>query len=407
MVEQVLAHRPLGHDFYAEAFQQAPRPDARALQDRRRVDRASRQDHLAPRPYRFALAAYLYADAFGMGAIAFEGERVDHGIADDRQVGAVARRFEVTVIDRNAQALSAVDRVGRHAGSLRRVVVVAPAVAQRHRRFHQSAVDVAPLLDGRAIDRDRAALAVIRRIAEIDIAFQPAEVRQDLLPAPALGAVGDPVFEVLWNAADGDLAVDGRAAADRAPAPQQLGLLPFRPAGQKLGPAIVVVGDGAQRIGDPQMLRRVDGAEVVAGLEQQDAQRGVLAQPCRQDGAGRAAADDDEVVIVLHCSSSLARFAVKSNALKLRSLPWPPTSWKSMPRDYGRAWSGRRRSGAFARSACAGWPCRPRTRRCAISSSIGQRRQAAASRSIASATSSPAAPAAIPPCRRWRSAVIS
>src|SRR5918994_6153635 len=311
MVEQVLAHRPLGHDFYAEAFQQAPRPDARTLQDRRRVDRASRQDDLAPRPYRFALAAYLYADAVGMRAIAFEAERVDHGIADDRQVGAVARRLEVSVVDRDAQALGVVDRVGRHAGSLRRVVVVAPAVAQRHRRFHQGAVDVAPLRDGRAIDRDRAALAVIGRVTEIDIAFQPAEVGQDLRPAPALGAVADPVFEILGNAADGDLAVDGRAAADRAPAPQQLGFLPFRPAGQEPGPAIIVVGDGAQRIGDAQVLRRVDGAKVAAGFEQQDAQRGVLAQPCRQDRTGRAATDDDEVVFVLHCPSSLARFPAK------------------------------------------------------------------------------------------------
>ena len=152
MVEQMLADRPLGHDFDAEAFKQAARPDAGALQDRRRMDRAGRQDHLAPRPHRFALAAHLHAHAVGMRAIAFEGQRVDHRVADDREVGAVARRFEVSVVDRDAQALAAVDRVGRHAGPLRRVVVVAPAVAQRHRRLHQGAVDMAPLLD-RARDR--------------------------------------------------------------------------------------------------------------------------------------------------------------------------------------------------------------------------------------------------------------
>ena len=91
------------------------------------------------------------------GAIALECQAVD----DRRcptigEVGPAARRLEIAVVGRDAQARAAVDGVGRDAGAFRRVVVGAPAIAEGETRLHHRAVDMAPCLDRRAIDRDRA-----------------------------------------------------------------------------------------------------------------------------------------------------------------------------------------------------------------------------------------------------------
>ena len=156
MVEQVLADRTIGHDLDPEPVEPGARADAGALQHRRRMDRAGAQQHLAPRPHVAALAADRDANAVGMSAIALERQAVDDRVADDGEVGPPARRLEVAVVGRDAQARAAVDRVGRDAGAFGRVVVGAPAVAEAEACLHHRAVDMAPRLDRRAIDRDRA-----------------------------------------------------------------------------------------------------------------------------------------------------------------------------------------------------------------------------------------------------------
>ena len=50
---------------------------------------------------------------------------------------------------------------------------------------------------------------MIGRVTEIDVSFQPAEIGQDRLPAPALGALGHPVVEILRDAGE---AQSGEAA---------------------------------------------------------------------------------------------------------------------------------------------------------------------------------------------------
>ena len=101
------------------------------------------------------------------------------------QVGAAARRLEIAVVGRDAHAGAAVDRVGRDAGALGRVVVVAPAVAEARAASHQGAIDSAPVLDRRAIDRDRAAVAVVGRVAEIDVGLELVEIRQHIRSSPS------------------------------------------------------------------------------------------------------------------------------------------------------------------------------------------------------------------------------
>src|SRR4051812_8523194 len=165
---------------------------------------------------------------------------------------------------------------------------------------------MAPFLDRRAIDRDRPAIAVIRLVTEVAVILELAEVRQHLFPAPAGAALVNPVLEILRDAADRDLAVDGRAAADRAAAPQQLRLLPVGAARQQPRVTIVVVADGAQRVGDADVLRSVRRAEVATGLKQQDADSGIFGEAGGQHGAGRTAADDDEVVLVFHAAILLS-----------------------------------------------------------------------------------------------------
>ena len=190
-------------------------------------------------------------------------------MADDREVLPAARRLEIAVVGRDADTRPAVDRIGRGAGSLRRVVVLAPAVAERDRGILQRAVDPAPIGDGRAIDRDRAAVAMIGRGTEIDVGLEPVEVRQDVLPAPATAAQRTPALEIIGHAADGDLAVDGRAAAHRTATPQELRLLPLGAARQKIGPTIIVVGDRPHGIGNADVFGRLGRAEIASGLEQE------------------------------------------------------------------------------------------------------------------------------------------
>ncbi len=157
VVQQVLAHRPVGPHGDAEPVQQRRRADAGALQDRRRVDRPGAQDHLARARGVWTSAADAHPHARWRAGGCPPSQRLDQRAADDRQVGAAAGRLQVAVVGGHAPPVDAVDRVGRRAGPVGRVVVLAPAVAQAQRGLAQRAVHAAPGLERRAVDRDRPA----------------------------------------------------------------------------------------------------------------------------------------------------------------------------------------------------------------------------------------------------------
>ena len=161
-----------------------PRPDARAQEDRRRVHRARAEHDLAGLDRRpLAVEAHAHADR----STAIEEHSIDEGVADDPQVRTVARRLEVRVVRRDPLLADriAVDRVGRHALTSRRVVVGAPAVAGAERRIAQRSIDRAPPLLRDAEDRHRPVDAVPRIAAEVVLGLEPAVRGQHVIPPPA------------------------------------------------------------------------------------------------------------------------------------------------------------------------------------------------------------------------------
>src|SRR5579875_4080277 len=116
------------------------------------MGRAGAEDHLLGLD---RLPAAIEADADATSAPPIEQDAIDEGIAANGEVVALARRFEIRFVGRDARAIAAVDRVGRDAAAAGRVVVGREAVAQRQRRIAESAVDRPPLLYGSAVDGDR------------------------------------------------------------------------------------------------------------------------------------------------------------------------------------------------------------------------------------------------------------
>ena len=123
------------------------------------------------------------------------------------------------------------------------------------------------------------------------------EARQQVVVAPAGAARVAPAVVVGRIAADVDHRVRRRRAAQRAPARQD----DAPPVAMRLAARGVVPVDlAAAERGDPQ--RDVDVVVGVrrTGLDQQDADVGILAQARRQHAPCRAGADDDVVVHGAH-----------------------------------------------------------------------------------------------------------
>ena len=259
-----------------------------------------------------------------MEPVALEFDALHQGIADNPQILAAARGLQIAVIGGDAAPGLAVDGVGRNAGSGRCVVVVAPAIAETQRGLTQRAIDISPIRHRRAIHRDRAAIAVIGRIPEILVGLQLAEPGQHRVPSPPLAATGLPAVEVIGHRADRDLTVDGRTAAHGATAPQQTRRLPLGSPCEQFGPTEIVIANGAHRVRNLDVLGRISGAQILPGLEQQHAMRRILAEARGQRGPGRAATDDDGVVLLIdHARGTyfwMRQFSVSATKISLRGL---------------------------------------------------------------------------------------
>ena len=223
------------------------------------------------------------------------------GVVDDREIGTRAHR-RIEIADRRRGALLgpvahrhravAVAEVRVHVGDERDLVLLRVDVHGLGQRR--------PVVRLGAADRHRAVLAVLLA-AEIEIAFELAEERQHVVPAPAGRAQRLPLGVVVGRAAIGDHAHHGRAAAHdaalREAGERRVVLAP--PVHLQAGPEIRVVVVG-RRIGIEHVGRLLAGRRVRPGFEQQHVAARDRRQPVGEHAARRAAAHDDGVVALGH-----------------------------------------------------------------------------------------------------------
>lgn len=124
-----------------------------------------------------------------------------------------------------------------------------------------------------------------------------AKPRQNTLPIPPVAAEIRPFVVIAWVSARVEHGVDRARPAQRA-APRLKPAPPVQPwlrHGVK-GPVV----DSRPTRDHRRHKRRCaheDVATAAAGLDQADASAGCFAEPCRHDATGRAAANDDVVII--------------------------------------------------------------------------------------------------------------
>ena len=160
-----------------------------------------------------------------------------------------------------------------------------------------------PHLGEQAADRYPPLLAVGRAV-EIHVPFQLLEIGQHPFPTPPPGAIRLPAVVIGGITAQGDLAVDRRAAAhDAALFVAALGRRAGFVMGQRLkvdaqvrpvviGAEVGLAGKAVEDVFGHPARRRV-----LARLDQEDAVGAPGRKPVGQHASGRAAADDDGVMV--------------------------------------------------------------------------------------------------------------
>ena len=204
MILQIFAHpRQLMTYIDAMGFEQAARPDAGALEQRRGTDGASAQNHLAPGADIQAALLPAHPDAAGAGALQYQGLRF--GMGQHGQVRAFTRRLEVGL-----------GRVPAHPASLIDLKVTAAFVVAGveilHRRdpvLFRSATKVVEQgpVQALGLDPPFTAIAVVG-VGTAVVILRLDEQRQYLLPAPAGIACSRPGIVVGRLPAHVDHAVD-------------------------------------------------------------------------------------------------------------------------------------------------------------------------------------------------------
>ena len=300
VVLQVGAHaRPVGDDVDAERAQFVRRADAAAQQDRRRMNAAAADDHLA-RVER-ALGAVDPRRHAGR-ARAVEIDPAHARRCRDRQVGApshvrrqVGHRARHAVLRRvgHRHRAETVAEIRVHVGDVRdaiRLRVVAERARQRR-----------PQLARQPAKRHRPGIAVHFARAEIPVVFELAVIRQHAFPVPAGRARGGPLGVIGGRAAQSHHAHQRSAAADH---------VALRKAGRRAGlrrpPVRGEAGPGVRLV----VIRRrivvadVGGLrarlEIAPRLDEQHGVGGFFGQTRRHHAAGDAGADDDVIKTAGH-----------------------------------------------------------------------------------------------------------
>jgi hypothetical protein len=269
--------------------------DARAEQDRRRVDGA-RTEHDTVSPHLGPLV--VDADPYASGPAVVEEHAVDRGRADDAQVRAVPGRLEIAVVAAHPRAATCADAVGRHASAIGRVVVVTPGVPESEASVTEGAVNRAPLVLREPHDRDGPAATVVFVVAEIGVILHPAQIGQQVLVRPARAAGCRPSVVVTGHGADRDHAVDRRGAAEPSAPEVRASFLrdgsarfDALPLERQAGPLV----QRAPTVHAPQLGGCCVRPPIGTGLEQHHPDRGVLGQACGHHRSSRSAANDDPV----------------------------------------------------------------------------------------------------------------
>jgi len=176
MIKQILSDRKVGTNADFDRAKLVCRSDTRSHQNGRRMNCARTENDfvsLDTPPF----TAYLYQHCRRTRSVKLN--TINHRLADDRKIIAIARGFQISVVARHANMIAAIDRVWRHAGSNRRVVIVAPAVTRRYRGFSDSTIDRAPFFAWRTIYRNRSAAAMIGTVAKRVVVLKLDEGRKN------------------------------------------------------------------------------------------------------------------------------------------------------------------------------------------------------------------------------------
>ncbi len=308
----------VGQDRDAVPLERLRRADARQHQQLRRIERASADDHLAPRA-QLAFPPVLDEPDAHRAALLDDDPRDAHAGAH-AQVAAMPGRPQVGAGRAAAPAVARGDLVEPAAGRVARVevfVVGQPRLLAGPQPRLAERVDVADV--GYA---ERAAGAVLR-VAEALVVLGAQEIRQHVGMGPAGRAGLAPAIVVGRHAADVDHRVDRAAAAEHARLHHGRRFLAMLLVRRDPGNALEQRALRGLVIGP----RNVDVRAAIgrALLEQGHAHALVLAQPRGDHAARRAAAHDDVVdhLIFVSCGLSPSR-------------PGPDGGWISAIRAWPR-----------------------------------------------------------------------
>jgi len=138
------------------------------------------------------------------------------GVCANRQIRSRTRRREITDRARHAQPAEFVHRLRTGSIGPRVVLVGAIRIAERARRLEERQMLRQQFRVRIATDRDRPGVAVIRRVAEVEVAFEALERRQNAVPRPRRIAEARPLVVVLRHAAQRDGGVHRARSAHHA-----------------------------------------------------------------------------------------------------------------------------------------------------------------------------------------------
>ena len=247
-------------------------------------------------------------------AVAVESDAMRQDIGPDGKVEAMAAGVQVGDGGTHAYAAGVVQRYSADAGGIGMVHILVFREAGVTACLIECRLQRQPGLSRVPPNRD-GAVAAMKIISNIGVAFQPTEVGQRLLVTPLVVTRISPGVEVLRDSAQQDLVVDGAAATGHT-APGHMewsrllgsGLAHERPVMGRslLGGGLVQVI--FQLVGQP-----VRGWVIRPGFQQEHGSAGVFGQSVGKNTASRASPDDDDVIFHTSVRSALGFDAVCPN----------------------------------------------------------------------------------------------